>query len=422
LFSDGFTAPEIIAKVADQAAELYDSDGITVSVIATGEGAAPALEKIAVSGHGRFYPGRDLQQVPQVIAEEAVIASRDFITEGTFLPEITAATRITEPLVAAPPLLGYVATTAKGTATTSLRIGPDRDPLLASWQAGLGRVSSWTSDASQGWSKNWATWDGYVDFWSSVVKDTFPAGDTAGAAQAALGNGRLEIDVSSADPFPDGATATAVVAGPDGQRSEVTLERTADGQFSVEVAASRAGSYAVGVTVQSAGETLLSSATLASESYPAEYRPGNADAAALGRLSALTGGRGEIDPGQSFDSVGLTPATESFGLRVPLLIAAAVLWPLAVLLSRLSLRGASLGGAVAGVRRRSRRLASVVPRIVPKDPVNLGASSTQRPDGEVARRAEPPASTSPPAGAVSELLTRKRARQAAGSGTDDDAD
>ena len=57
-------------------------------MLATGEGAAPLLEDIAIAGNGRFYAGTDLEQVPQIMAEEAVIASRNFITEGEFLPEV----------------------------------------------------------------------------------------------------------------------------------------------------------------------------------------------------------------------------------------------------------------------------------------------------------------------------------------------
>ncbi|MCB1001245.1 MAG: VWA domain-containing protein [Acidimicrobiales bacterium] len=415
LFSDGFTDPSIIADVAEQAGELYEEEGITTSVIATGEGAAPSLEEIAIAGHGRFYPGENLEQVPQVIAEEAVIASRDFITEGEFLPEITAATDVTEPLTAAPALLGYVATTAKGTAVTSLRIGPDRDPLLATWQAGLGTVSSWTSDASAAWSRQWASWDGYVAFWSSVVKDTFAAGDQTGAVDARLGDGVLQIEVADDAPFPDGSSATAVVSGPDGQRVEVVLERAPGDRFVGEVPATRSGSYAVGVTVTSGGRTVLSSSTLADESYPAEFRPATADAAALARLSAQTGGRGEIEPLAAFDSGTLRSGTRSWRLRGALLLLAALVWPIAVVVSRLSLRGVQLADATGGARRLGRRVREAVPKLLPTDPGERPSPSPPiaSPPADPTPTTPQPATprAAPPAGSVNELLARKRARQ-----------
>ena len=59
-----------------------------MSVVATGEGAANELKPVAEAGGGRFYPGRNLDQIPDLIVQEAVLASRDFVNEGEFLPVI----------------------------------------------------------------------------------------------------------------------------------------------------------------------------------------------------------------------------------------------------------------------------------------------------------------------------------------------
>ncbi len=424
VFTDGFTDERVIADAATKAGALYRDHGISVSVLGTGEGAAPALAKIAEAGHGRFYPGRNLSDVPQIMAQEAVIASRNFVNEGEFLPEITSTDPVVAPLSSSPALLGYVATTAKGTASTLLRIGPDRDPLLAVWQAGLGRVGSWTSDASSGWSQRWAGWDGYVDFWSRLVKSTFPAGDSQGATQATIRDGRLHISVQGSAAFPDGATASAVVAGPDGQRVEVPLVRTAGTTFEGDTSVSRAGTYAVGTAVQAGGSTVLSSSTLASDSYPAEYAPGRTDRTALQRIAATSGGRDDIAPAQAFDTAGLHAGTRPLALAGPFLLAAALLWPLAVALSRLSVRGATVAGARAGLGSTWTRWRAAMPRLGAPDPDNtLGARRTRpgpprppRPDepsqpaqpaqpaqpsqpSQPAEPAQPPAPSVRPAGA-----------------------
>jgi hypothetical protein len=372
LFSDGFTDPVAITDIADEAALLYEEDGITVSVVATGEGAAPDLEKIADAGHGRFYPGKDLREVPQIIADEAVIASRSFITEGEFHPELTSSAELVADLDASPPLLGYVATTAKPLASTLLRIGDDRDPLLATWQAGLGTSTAWTSDASAAWAQRWARWEGYVGFWSRVVQDTFPAGDTQGAVDAVVRDGRLEIRVEGAAAFPDGSTAVARVAGPDGQRLEVPLERTSATSFGADVAANRAGTYAVGAEVRDGTRTVLSSTGLASESYAAEFRPGPPDDALLTRLSAATGGQGAIAADATFDGEGLADGVRRFGLRGPFLVAAALLWPLAVVLSRLNVRPPSVAAVWGGLGHRAHRMRSSMPSLPGRDPT-IGA-------------------------------------------------
>lgn len=421
VFTDGFTDVDLIDKLAERAGELYAESGITVSVLATGEGAAPLLEKIAVAGHGRYYPGTNLSDVPQIMAEEAVIASRDFINEGEFLPEVTSNDAVVAPLTASPPLLGYVATTAKPEASTLLRIGPDRDPLLASWQAGLGRVSSWTSDASAAWSQQWADWDGYVDFWSRVVKSTFQQGDSAGAAQARVSNGRLHITIEGSSNFPDGAVATATVAGPDGQRYELPLDRVGGDQFEAQIAAARSGTYAVGVNVSAAGKTLLAGSTLASESYPAEYAPGGSDNALMTRISTAGGGRGEIEPGQAWDAEGLTAGFRRLALAGPLLLIAALLWPLAVALSRLSVRGATIAGARTGLATAGRRVRGALPRVGSLDPDNSPSrpTSESRPPNPTSAPTKPEGSAvGTPRSAVNELLAKKRARQSGGGGDD----
>jgi len=410
VFTDGFTDVALIERLADRASELYNESGITVSVLATGEGAAPSLEAIAVSGHGRYYPGTNLADVPQIMAEEAVIASRDFINEGSFLPEVTSNDPVVAPLTASPELLGYVATTAKPEASTLLRIGPDRDPLLATWQAGLGRATSWTSDASDVWSQQWAGWDGYVDFWSRVVKSTFQQGDTAGAAQAQVAGGRMTISVESGSNFPDGAVAIATVAGPDGQRYEVPLNRVGADRFEAQLPALRAGTYAVGVNVTNDGETILAASTLANESYPAEYAVGESDAALLAGLSTTTEGRGEIEPERAWDTAGLTAGFRNVALAGPFLLLAALLWPIAVALSRLSLRGATLAGAAAGLATARQRVRASIPRLA-SDPNNAPAGPASRPR----RTAAQPRKSAKPAGkqtaSVNELLAKKRARQ-----------
>ncbi|MDQ3544441.1 MAG: VWA domain-containing protein, partial [Actinomycetota bacterium] len=315
LFTDGFTAPNAIEATAEEAARLYEEHGITVSVLATGESPEQAaLESIVTAGHGRFYAGTDFQNVPQIMAEEAVLASRNFITEGEFFPEVTSDDEVVASLTESPPLLGYIATTAKGQATTLMRIGPDRDPLLATWQAGLGRVSSWTSDANN-WAQEWAAWDGFVDFFSGVVKDTLPAGENAGAVQAEVRDGQIRVTVDSADAFPDGATGTANISGPDGQAISVDLERTDEGHFEGVAEAPRSGTYAVSAMVaDNDGETVLSSSTLTSNSYPAEYVPGRPDAAFMTRVANTTGGRTDVTSENVWDSAGLDAGSRTLNL------------------------------------------------------------------------------------------------------------
>ncbi|MEZ5229433.1 MAG: glutamine amidotransferase [Acidimicrobiales bacterium] len=328
-FSDGFTEPGSLAAVADQAAELY-AEGITVSVVATGEGAAEDLRPIAEAGGGRFYPGKNLDQIPELIVQEAVIASRDFVNEGEFLPLIASSAPTVRNLTQSPVLQGYLATTAKPTARVDLRIGPDEDPLLASWQAGLGRVAAWTSDGGERWSAPWSAWSGAPDFWAGVVKDTFPVVGDGGGIVAKVVDGQLELRLEGAEDWPTDGVANASIAGPDGTSTIVPLERIDGSTFAATVPVTDAGTYAVGATVSDGGETVWSGIGLTTRSYPAEYAPRPTDRAQLERVAARTGGRIDPAPSDLFSPDGTVAGRRRIDLTPWLLLFALLAWPVAV--------------------------------------------------------------------------------------------
>lgn len=402
-FSDGFTEPGALFTVEEQAAQLA-AEGITVSVVATGEGAADDLRPIAEAGGGRYYPGRNLQQIPELIVNEAVLASRDFVNEGEFFPVITSNRATVQSLTSSPALLGYVATSAKPTATVDLRIGPDEDPLLASWRPGLGRVTAWTSDGGERWAAPWDSWAGSPDFWAAVVKDTFPVAGDGGGVQARIVDGRLELAVEGVDDWPDDATARVSVAAPDGSSTVVELERISGDTFAATVPAGDAGTYAVGATVTDGAEAAWSGVGLTTRSYPAEYAPREVGRAPLEGLAAVSGGRVDPTSTQMFDAIGTRPGTRRFELRPWLLLFAVLAWPVAVGLSRLAWRRGALAvgaerasGTVAQLRGRLPRLAEPDLRGAATPP---GAASTP-PTGtapaasspSTTRSASPPSTT-----------------------------
>ncbi len=352
LFTDGFTAPALLDGLADEASALA-GEGITVSVVATGEGAAGDLEAVAQAGRGRFYPGRDLQQIPQLIMDEAVLASRDFINEGEFLPTVTSSLPVVAGLRQSPPLLGYVATTARPRAVTLLEIGPDADPLLARWQVGLGTVTSWTSDASQRWSRLWAGWDGYVGFWSRVVRDSFPTLDDS--TTAVVDDGVLRIRVEADGGFGDSAAATARITDPALAGRRIGLSRVGPDTFVGELVTDEAGVYVVGTSVSSADGSVIQGTAIASQPYGREYEPGVADGPLLARIAEAGSGRAGIEPAMAFDAGGLVAGRSRVALARWLLLAAAVLFVTAVVLSRLTPAPLTQSGRPRSGRLRLRR-------------------------------------------------------------------
>jgi Mg-chelatase subunit ChlD len=352
LFSDGFTEERGLEDIAAEALEA----GITVSVVGTGEGAGDVLERMAIAGGGRYYPGRDLSQIPAVLASEVQMVSRPLIAEGRFTPIVTASDEITDRLGdSSPPLLGYVATSPKPTARTLLRIGDERDPLLATWQAGLGTVTAWTSDAAPRWSSPWLGWDGARELWGAVVRATLPTHE-AGAMElgATVTADGLQIELSSGgETLPGDVTATAIVVSPSGERLEVPLQRADLDRFEALAATGGDGVHAVTVRVERGGLELARRTVTAVRSYPAEYAASTgAPEAAAALVSA--GGRLDPDAEAAFDREGTTPGRTPRDLTPWLLVLALLTLPVDVGLRRLRLERGDLRRLRTQLRRDAR--------------------------------------------------------------------
>jgi Mg-chelatase subunit ChlD len=352
LFTDGFSDnPEMVAA-AREAAEA----GITLSVVATGEGTGEVLRRMAEAGGGRFYPGRDLFSIPDIIVSEVQFAARPIINEGSFLPVVSGIAPATDGLESSPPLLGYLATTEKPTARTLLRIGEERDPLLAEWQAGLGRTVAWTSDATARWSSGWVTWDRYAAFWSDVVRSTLPEdSDPRFALTATATSDGLEVTLDAADAVPGDASGTVTVTTPDGTREELELTRTGLSTFEARLPGGVDGVYAVAARLRRGDTDLYRDAVTAIRSYSPEYAMEDADPAFLERLSTAGGGRLDPAPETAFLATGLLPGSSTVPLWPLLALLALVLLPTDVGLRRLRLERGDLAAAAAWARGRLRR-------------------------------------------------------------------
>src|SRR3989338_3731157 len=70
------------------------------------------------------------------------------------------------------PLRGFFTTTAKPEALVDVTVEADagRDPLLARWAVGQGRVAVFTSDADTRWSPDWIRWPGFDGWWAQVAR------------------------------------------------------------------------------------------------------------------------------------------------------------------------------------------------------------------------------------------------------------
>ncbi len=330
LFTDGWDPNEagLLPLVREIAAQ-----GITLSVLGTGEGPGETLARMATIGGGRYYEGADLASIPEIFVEETRTVARNLIQEGVFYPAMGAASAATVGLDVAPPLAGYVLATPKGTARVALEVG-ERDPLLATWRRGLGQVTAWTSDATTRWSSEWVVWDRYVGFWGQVVREALPV-EGEGVPSLRIDRGSLAI---TADPgsIPDAATVSARVSMPDGSLRIVPLALTPAGAFSATMPAELPGTYGVVVVVEAAGTVVSQASSGVVSGYSAEYANLEPDPGLPPELASRTGGVVDPEPDTVF-----APLVRRGAAEVPLwpwLVGAALLlFALDVTLRRLNL-------------------------------------------------------------------------------------
>lgn len=343
MFTDGFTNQKHLVP----AARWVRKRGITLSVLATGEGPGDELERMAEAGGGRFYAGRNLHEIPELLMNEVVIATRRYINEGVFYPTITGSSPATDRLSSTPPLLGYIGTSAKSSASVLLAAGKYDDPLLATWRTGLGIATSWTSDAKPRWSRRWVDWDGFADFWSAVVRETLPAAADPGFSTTATATrSGIEIEVEAEAEIPEGTVATATIVGPDGGSQKIGLGRSGLSSFSGTAPAGAAGVYLVSVGLEDDGEPLYRESVGTVRSYSAEYEPGPPNETLLREVAGSGGGRYAITPAGAFD-----PDLPSGRRRVEvtswLVLLAALLFPVDVALRRVIITREEIAAAKA---------------------------------------------------------------------------
>ena len=194
LISDGWTQQADFGPLAQELA----ARGITLTTVGAGEGPGDVLQKLAELGAGKFYTATNVYDLPEVLLKETVRLAGHYYVEKQFEPIKNKDSPILQDI--APPLpqlYGYNATTLRPTADLILK-SPDGDPLLATWQYGLGRTAVWTSDVKGRWATDWLLWADFGKFAGQLMSWTVPQSGSSG----------LQVAYTLA-PAPDGRTQDA---------------------------------------------------------------------------------------------------------------------------------------------------------------------------------------------------------------------
>ncbi|MDE2750023.1 MAG: VWA domain-containing protein [Chloroflexota bacterium] len=340
LLTDGGASPTGLVELTER---LHDVFNVSLSAIAIGRSPGPMLEPMAEAGGGNFYRVEDVEQIPLIFAQETVLASRSYIVEETFSPRVTGSSAIIDGIGETPPLRGYVATTPKIAAQRILS-GPEpySDPILASWQYGLGRVVAWTSDASARWANEWVPWEDFSRFWGQVVAWSVNAGASEHLeTRVLLENDRARIVVDARDDdgeFLDGLHLTSALLNPAGDSVRIPLQQTAPGRYEATFEPKNEGAYFLTTSGEAQlGEGAASLTDLNGwvMSYSPEYIPRPDDDGALAEIADITGGRNLAERPADVFAHDLGERQAATDIWERLLLLALILLPLDIAIRRL---------------------------------------------------------------------------------------
>lgn len=293
IISDGDPSPptpELLARIARAR--------ITVSTVAVFPhgGGTGTLEEIARVGKGQFYNVRHPSEIPRIFLKEAQRVLKPAIIEEPFTPNTLPDSQLLAGIPRVPPLLGYVATSAKQAPGVEVALSSQRDdPILASWRYGLGRSVAFTSDARNRWAAPWLRSPGtFSRFWAQAVRWTVRTTSRAELdtqVEIQQRRGRVTVDVVDAQGrFVNDLDIRASVAG-ERVSPRLRVDQTAPGRYEGTFEAPDQGQYVIALRYTDARGTPRIHTVGAAVPYSPEYADLAANTAVLTRLADLTGGR-----------------------------------------------------------------------------------------------------------------------------------
>ncbi len=271
--------------------EMQEND-ITLSTVAVGEGSDRALlQTLATGGGGRYYMTDEFSDIPSIFTKEAFMAGKKYLNNITFSPTLVNWSQVMKGIDAVPELDGYVATSMKATSKLLLA-GPENDPILASWQYGLGRSVAWTSDANGLWTSKWMSWEQSPGFWTNLISWVVQQDlDKKYTAETAYIAGQGVITVKSIGKETLSAPEiSGVLVTPKGLEEQITLEATAPGTYTGTFPAAGEGVYMVNLLLQ-AEEATEKIVTGLNVGYSPEYDFYSNSGILPERIAQVSGGR-----------------------------------------------------------------------------------------------------------------------------------
>jgi Mg-chelatase subunit ChlD len=223
---------------------------VSVSTIRIGDNTVnlKLLQDFSSQTGGEFHYVENAEMLPDLMLRETTRALTP-LAQSTeqYFPQLMTPNQALQGIEEQqlPALAGYAYAKPKDGADVLLRITrlERRDPLLAVWQYGLGRVATFTASPTDD-AEQWAGWREFTKFWSQLVHWTAREhSDDEVAIDARRADGVTEISVRSFGPTADGAVLVARLHIDDDTIREIDLSPRAPRVFSAHLLDLAPGQY-----------------------------------------------------------------------------------------------------------------------------------------------------------------------------------
>jgi uncharacterized protein YegL len=296
LLTDGVSTPgtqEDFPKLERDALAKH----VTISTIGVGDYInRDLLDELARKTKGKSHFVENPETIPQIINAEVKSTEDLAIQERLVRVVRVRPVEFTDGIdfTKAPRLRGFVQAEAKDGSEVILRVD-DKKPLLVRWRYGLGRVTAFMSDAKSRWAAPWVRWESFGTLWPQMVRDvshrdrTIRAGVRPGNQE---GEAVVYYDVLAnadnpgADALGSAGPPHVLVETQGAAPRALPLEETAPGHYEARIPADQGGLYRI---ISDNSELILPDAGFYRESQ--ETKPQAVNAALLGEISRVTGGR-----------------------------------------------------------------------------------------------------------------------------------
>ncbi len=266
---------------------------ISVATVALGADAdRPLLAQIAKATGGHTYVTDNADDLPRILVKETQESAKPVKVTGRLAVTVTADSPIVASLrgTQLPGLTGNVVVKLKSGAQADLSAtgqGSAKNPALAEWQIGTGRVAVWTPGLGAPWAVSWLK---ETALWNDAVRWSERGIASTQAQPTATAPGTLGLDLSSRGRAGLGVTGVVgSLTGADGITHPVTFALVGPALYRADVATLAPGVYRYALTAQ--GSDSFTASGEVALPYPAEDSPVPAETSPLGQLVAQTGGR-----------------------------------------------------------------------------------------------------------------------------------